>query len=132
MSETNTIQARQLVLPVEGMSCASCAARIEKKVGELDGVEKASVNFGAASATVDFDPDRVSPESIIQAIENIGFNVPTVKKIFPVEGMTCASCVSRVEKKTPQSGRRHRRSSQPRQRTRHRRLSGIPRRHAGV
>ena len=99
MSETNTIQARQLVLPVEGMSCASCAARIEKKVGELAGVEKASVNFGASSATVDFNPDRTSPESIIQAIEKIGFNVPTVKKIFPVEGMTCASCVSRVERK---------------------------------
>ena len=94
MSETNTIQARQLVLPVEGMSCASCAARIEKKVGELDGVASARVNFGASSATVDFNPDRTSPESIIQAIEKIGFNVPTVKKIFPVEGMTCPSYVS--------------------------------------
>ena len=99
MSETSTIHARHIVLPVEGMSCASCAARIEKKVGELDGVSSARVNFGAASARVDFDPDRVSPESIIQAIENIGFNIQTVKKVFPVEGMTCASCVSRVEKK---------------------------------
>jgi len=99
MSDTNTNKARHIVLPVQGMSCASCAARIEKKVGELDGVDQASVNFGAESATVDYDPDRASPETIIQAIENIGYSVSTVKRVFPVEGMTCASCVSRVEKK---------------------------------
>ena len=80
------------------MSCASCASRIEKKVGELDGVDQAGVNFGSESITVDFDPGRTSSESIIQTIEKIGFSVPTVKRTFPVEGMTCASCVSRVEK----------------------------------
>ena len=72
---------------------------IEKKVGELEGVDQAGVNFGSESITVDFDPDRASTESIIQTIENIGFSVPTTKKAFSVEGMTCASCVSRVEKK---------------------------------
>ncbi|MEE8127471.1 MAG: copper ion binding protein, partial [Nitrospinaceae bacterium] len=99
MSETNSIKGRHIVLPVKGMSCASCAARIEKKVGEVDGVDQAGVNFGAESVTVDFDPDRTSPESIIQTIKKIGFSVPTVKRTFPVEAMTCASCVSRVEKK---------------------------------
>jgi Cu+-exporting ATPase len=99
MSETNTIKDRHIVLPVKGMTCASCASRIEKKVGELDGVDQAGVNFAAESITVDFDPDRTSHESIIQTIEKIGFSVPTVKQVFPVEGMTCASCVSRVEKK---------------------------------
>ena len=99
MSETNTIKGRHIVLPVKGMTCASCASRIEKKVGELDGVDQAGVNFGSESITVDFDSDRTSPESIIQTIKKIGFNVPMVKRIFPVEGMTCASCVSRVEKK---------------------------------
>ena len=99
MSETNTIKDRHITLPVKGMSCASCASRIEKKVGELDGVDQAGVNFGSESITVDFDPDRTSSESIIQTIEKIGFSVPTVKRTFPVEGMTCASCVSRVEKK---------------------------------
>ncbi len=99
MSETNTIKGQHILLPVKGMSCASCASRIEKKVGGLEGVDQASVNFGSESITVDFDPDRTSSEQIIQAIEKIGFNVPTVKRTFPVEGMTCASCVSRVEKK---------------------------------
>jgi Cu+-exporting ATPase len=99
MSEIKTTQPKHMILPVKGMTCASCAARIEKKVGEMDGVRQASVNFGAESATVDFDPQLTSPESIIQTIEKIGFNVPAVKNVFPVEGMTCASCVSRVEKK---------------------------------
>ena len=99
MSETPTVQGQHITLPVKGMSCASCAARIEKKVGELEGVDYAGVNFGSESITVDFDPNRASPDSIMQTIKNIGFNVPTVKKTFPVEGMTCASCVSRVEKK---------------------------------
>jgi Cu+-exporting ATPase len=99
MSETNTFKGQHLTLPVKGMTCASCASRIEKKVGELDGVDQAGVNFGSKSITVDFDPDRTSSDSIIQTIEKIGFNVPTVKATFPVEGMTCASCVSRVEKK---------------------------------
>lgn len=81
------------------MTCASCASRIEKKVRELDGVDQAGVNFGAEFITVDFNPDRTSSDSIIQAIEKIGFSVPVMKKAFHVEGMTCASCVSRVEKK---------------------------------
>ena len=62
-------------------------------------MDQAGVNFGSESVTVDFDSDRASPKLIIQAIEKIGFSVPTMKKVFPVEGMTCASCVSRVEKK---------------------------------
>jgi Cu+-exporting ATPase len=99
MSEIITNKDEQITLPVQGMSCASCATRIEKKVGEMEGVDQAGVNFGAESITVGFNPDRTSAESIIQTIEKIGFNVPTVKVTFPVEGMTCASCVSRVEKK---------------------------------
>ncbi len=81
------------------MSCASCASRIEKKVGELEGVEKASVNFGAELAVVDFDAEKISLGDVSQAIEKLGFEVPRTKKVFRVGGMTCASCVSRVEGK---------------------------------
>jgi len=89
MSETKTLNGRHLTLPVKGMSCASCATRIEKKVGELDGVAQAGVNFGTESITVDFDADRTSSESIIQTIEKIGFTVPTVKKTFPYITFYC-------------------------------------------
>ncbi len=81
------------------MSCASCASRIEKKVGELEGVHKASVNFGAEVAVVDFDAEKISPAEVSRTIEKLGFQVPKSRKAFQVEGMTCASCVSRVEAK---------------------------------
>ncbi|VAX31283.1 Lead, cadmium, zinc and mercury transporting ATPase; Copper-translocating P-type ATPase, partial [hydrothermal vent metagenome] len=86
-------------LPVKGMSCASCASRIEKKVGEMEGVEKASVNFGAEVAVVDIDAGKISLADVSEAIEKLGFEVPRSQKAFRVEGMTCASCVSRVEAK---------------------------------
>ncbi|MFQ5450759.1 MAG: heavy metal translocating P-type ATPase [Nitrospinaceae bacterium] len=102
MNLTKTSETQTLRLPVKGMSCASCSSRIEKKVGELEGVETASVNFGAELATVEWDPQKVSPAEISETIEKLGFEVPRVRRIFPVEGMTCASCVSRVEKKLSQ------------------------------
>lgn len=99
MSSTTSSKLHSLNLPVKGMSCASCSARIEKKVGELTGVKKASVNFGAEVAAVEYDPEIISPADVSQAIEKLGFEVPGVKTVFNVEGMSCASCVSRVEGK---------------------------------
>ncbi|GJL78006.1 MAG: copper-translocating P-type ATPase [Nitrospinaceae bacterium] len=99
MSVAQESKLQSINLPVKGMSCASCSARIEKKVGELEGVGTASVNFGAESATVVYDPKIISPADVTQTIEKLGFQVPGAKEVFKVEGMTCASCVSRVEKK---------------------------------
>jgi Cu+-exporting ATPase len=59
-------------LPITGMTCASCAARIEKRLNRLDGVE-ASVNYATEQAAVDFDPRLVSPEDLIGAIEAAGY-----------------------------------------------------------
>lgn len=89
----------RMILPVKGMSCASCASKIEKGLGELNGVQQASVNFGSALVTVEYEPPRASPAIVIQTIEKLGFEVPRVKQSYSIEGMTCASCVSRVEKK---------------------------------
>jgi Cu+-exporting ATPase len=99
MSVTHVSKLQSINLPVKGMSCASCAARIEKKVGELAGVEKTSVNFGAEVAAVDYDPEKISLADVSGTIEKLGFQVPRSKKVFRVEGMSCASCVSRVEGK---------------------------------
>jgi P-type Cu+ transporter len=88
-----------LILPVKGMSCASCSARIEKKVGELEGVISTHVNFAAEAATIEFDPQKVSASQFPVTIEKLGFEVPRKSTVFPIEGMTCASCVSRVENK---------------------------------
>jgi Cu+-exporting ATPase len=60
-------------LPITGMTCASCANRIERKLNKLDGVT-ASVNYATEKATVDFDSARVEPEQLVAAIESVGYH----------------------------------------------------------
>ncbi|MGZ8440466.1 MAG: copper ion binding protein, partial [Candidatus Deferrimicrobiaceae bacterium] len=85
-------------LPVEGMTCASCVARVEKALSRVEGVTEASVNLATKTATVAADPRKTGPEKLAAAIRDSGYEVPARKTEFPVEGMTCASCVARVEK----------------------------------
>ncbi|MBT5867546.1 MAG: cadmium-translocating P-type ATPase [Nitrospinaceae bacterium] len=99
MSEHNPPNIQNISLPVKGMSCASCSARIEKKVGELGGVSSVQVNFAAEVASIEFDSTKISASQFSPAIEKLGFEVPSRHDTFSVEGMTCASCVARVEKK---------------------------------
>ena len=60
-------------LALEGMTCASCAARIERTLNKLDGVE-ATVNFATETAAVSFDPARVAPDELTAAVERIGYH----------------------------------------------------------
>jgi Cu+-exporting ATPase len=62
----------RLELPVEGMTCASCANRVERKLNRLDGVE-ATVNYATERAAVAFDPERVSPDDLVGAVEAAGY-----------------------------------------------------------
>ena len=63
---------QHLELPIEGMTCASCAGRIERKLNKLDGVE-ASVNYATETATVDFDPDEASPAQLVETVAAAGY-----------------------------------------------------------
>jgi Cu+-exporting ATPase len=60
-------------LEIRGMTCASCAAGIEKRLGTLDGVESCSVNFATHEASVAFDPARVGPDRLVAAVEEVGY-----------------------------------------------------------
>ena len=84
--------------PVEGMTCASCVARVEKALSRVEGVARASVNLAANTATVMADPEKTRMASLVSAIRDTGYEVPVQRTEFPVEGMTCASCVARVGK----------------------------------
>ena len=86
-----------LDLPVSGMNCAACSARIEKLLNALPGV-KASVNLVAERARVDFTAKESSPQLIVETIENAGFVVPWQTLEVSIEGMHCAACSSRIEK----------------------------------
>ena len=62
----------RLELPIEGMTCAACAVRVEKKLNKLDGVS-AAVNYATERATVEFDGGVVSPEQLVAAVESAGY-----------------------------------------------------------
>ncbi len=84
-----------LSVGIQGMTCASCAARVEKVLRQLPGVTEASVNLATEIATVAGDTDMASVQ---RAIEKAGFSVPTESCTLDISGMTCASCSARVEK----------------------------------
>lgn len=116
--------------PVTGMTCASCVNRVEKAIGKVVGVERATVNLATERASVAYDPAATTVGEIAHAVERAGYGVadlppePVVapalripalrshtngsadgtdiagptEAVLPIEGMTCASCVRRVEK----------------------------------
>ncbi len=88
---------RTLDIPVLGMTCASCAGRVEKAIRAAPGVRSATVNLAAERAWVEMD-DTGTPEAVSQAIRSAGYE-PIERTIeLKISGMTCASCVARVER----------------------------------
>jgi Cu+-exporting ATPase len=118
----------EVTFPVTGMTCASCVRRIEKALNKVEGVVEASVNLATEKARVVYDPVAASPAQLRGAVEKAGYGVrdvpgpsPTTSSgmvapaaraaasadtaepaagevTLPIEGMTCASCVRRIEK----------------------------------
>jgi len=84
-----------LSLPVEGMTCASCAGRVERALKRVPGVAEAHVNLAAERAEVD---GTAAPADLAAAIRGAGYAVPEAERTIGVEGMTCASCAGRVER----------------------------------
>src|SRR5829696_6671554 len=80
------------------MSCASCVRRVERALSKQEGVTEASVNFAAEKATVSYEPATTSPHALIRAIQDAGYGADVREMTFGVTGMTCASCVGRVER----------------------------------
>jgi Cu+-exporting ATPase len=88
----------EVTLPIGGMTCASCVRRVERALSKVEGVYSAGVNLATERATVKYDPAVATQASLRAAVEKAGYTVPTEEAILPIEGMTCASCVRRVEK----------------------------------
>ncbi len=105
MSVTQTLPASMIPatalkewrFPVEGMTCASCVARVEKALAGTPGVEEASVNFATEQASVKASRE-VSLATLKAAVEKAGYAVGEQSLRLRIGDMTCASCVSRVEK----------------------------------
>ena len=97
--------AKKESLKVAGMSCAACAARIEKGLNRLEGVESANVNLALERVDIEYDDKLLQPEQFDEVIEKLGFRPirergsEENKITLKVTGMTCAACSARVEKK---------------------------------
>ena len=88
---------RTLEIPVLGMTCASCVGRVEKAIRAAPGVKSAIVNLAAERARVEFD-GAGSPAAVTQAIRSAGYEPIERTLELKIGGMTCASCVGRVER----------------------------------
>jgi Cu+-exporting ATPase len=94
----NKGQLVRISIPVTGMSCASCVRRVERTLSGKEGVAEASVNFATEKASVTYEPAATSPDKLIGAIRDAGYGADVREVTFEVKGMTCASCVGRVER----------------------------------
>ncbi|MDD2851206.1 MAG: copper-translocating P-type ATPase [Desulfuromonadaceae bacterium] len=89
------------IFAISGMSCANCAARIEKNLCQSDGIQSAVVNFALAELSVSHDPAVIPEEQIVKIIKELGYGVilpePVGELTFGVRGLHCASCVNTLE-----------------------------------
>ena len=91
MSESTTFD-----LPIAGMTCASCAGRVERALRKVSGASAVSVNLATEQARVQAPGDSLP--ALMQAVERAGYSVPRQTVELSIDGMTCASCVGRVER----------------------------------
>ena len=89
--------ATRLSVPVEGMSCAACATRVQKALRAAVGVAEAEVNLALERAEVKLAPGA-DPAAVVEAVARAGYRVPETRLRLVVRGMTCAACATRVEK----------------------------------
>ncbi len=97
-------------LKISGMSCAACAARIEKGLGKLEGVNSANVNFAMEKATVEFDNKLINAQKFDEVIRKLGYEIIKEKETeenrieLKISGMSCAACAAKIEKKLSKLG----------------------------
>lgn len=93
---------KRIQAPVGGMHCAACSGRIERVVGALEGVDKASVNLAAETMDVSFDPSRIDFSDIAEKVKELGFSTEAPSESHSVSlaigGMHCAACSGRIER----------------------------------
>ena len=82
---------------IAGMTCASCAGRVERSLAAVDGVAEATVNLATETAEVATDAP-VSMQALAAAVEKAGYALASRQTSLVLGGMTCSSCVSRIER----------------------------------
>ncbi len=87
---------------IKGMTCSACSTRLERVIGNMDGVKHASVNLATESLVVNFNEAITSSEKVMESVKMAGFEatekVEGTEVLLPISGMTCSACSSRLER----------------------------------
>jgi Cu+-exporting ATPase len=91
------VSGTKMDIGIQGMSCASCVSTVERALADVHGVRHATVNLATERGTVEFDRSLVEPVVLMSAIVDAGYRPVVDKVTIPVNGISCASCASRIE-----------------------------------
>jgi P-type Cu+ transporter len=95
MTATSTSRSTELTIPVQGMTCAACSARVQRTLERTPGVSGANVNLMTGSATVSYDPASTTPERLVEAIRETGYGAELPGAGAPVEELAGAEETAR-------------------------------------
>ena len=92
------MSSENIALPITGMSCANCAANIERSLKKMGGIQEVAVNFASEKANVTFDPGEIAVQELVDGVERAGYGVVSSHLELPITGMTCANCAANIER----------------------------------
>lgn len=87
----------EIILPISGMTCSSCAAHIEKNLKKVPGVARVHVNLATETAELNFSNGYVETGLLVEAVKHAGYDILTEYITLAIGGMTCVSCAAHVE-----------------------------------
>src|SRR5690606_35043371 len=88
----------ELTLGIQGMTCAACVRRVERALDEVAGVSSASVNLATGKARLEVEPQSLDGRGLLEAVRQAGYEPQPNELRLGLEGMTCASCVQRIQR----------------------------------
>ncbi len=92
------MSSQHVTLPITGMTCANCAANIERSLKKVTGISDVAVNFASEKASVSFDDDQLDVNDLVNTVERAGYGVVSSHLELPITGMTCANCAATIER----------------------------------
>src|SRR3990167_4995398 len=90
--------ARRVELPVSGLTCHNCVQAVERALRAVPGVRTATVNLAEGRAVVEYDPEQTGLPALREVVKAAGYRSDTDRARFTIRGITCASCVTKIEK----------------------------------
>ncbi|MFZ1060644.1 MAG: copper ion binding protein, partial [Candidatus Rokuibacteriota bacterium] len=83
---------------MSGLTCHNCVQAVERALRAVPGVRTATVNLAGGRAAVEYDPEKTGLPALREAVKAAGYRVGTATTRFAIRGITCASCVTKIEK----------------------------------